>query len=267
MELLVVEAAMATVDDPRTAMELQDWARVKGRDRDKVDSVASPRIPMELLAAEAVVVPRVATVLLARVKDKDKAAALAANPRTRMVLLVVAMAMATEDVHRAAMELLARDKATEMAVVLRAAMVPLVAATAVVPRTPMVLQEAVMVMADVPRTLMALLVVVTEMAAATAVVHPAVTELLVRVKVDLADALRTLTVLLVRTRSPRTPMEPQVMAMAMATADVLRAAMELQDPDQDLVADPPTPTDPPPRDLELVALEAVDPVALTTKTM
>jgi len=90
-----------------------------------------------------------------------------------------------------------------------------------------------------------------------------------RVKVDLADALRTLTVLLVRTRSPRTPMEPQVMAMAMATADVLRAAMELQDPDQDqdLVADPPTLTDPPPRDLELVALEAVDPVALTTKTM
>jgi len=62
-------------------------------------------------------------------------------------------------------------------------------------------------------------------------------------------------------------MEPQVMAMAMATADVLRAAMELQDPDQDLVADPPTLTDPPPRDLELVALEAVDPVALTTKTM
>jgi len=266
MELLVAEAVMATVDVPRTAMEHQDWARVRDRDRDKVDSVASPRIPMELLVAEAVVDPRVATVLLARVKDKDKdKAALAANPRTRMVLLVVAMVM--EDVHRAAMELLARDKATEMAVVLRAAMVPLVEAMAVVPRTPMVLQEAVMVMADVPRTLMALLVVVTEMAAATAVVHPAVTELLVRVKVDLADALRTLTVLLVRTRSPRTPMEPQVMAMAMATADVLRAAMELQDPDQDLVADPPTLTDPPPRDLELVALEAVDPVALTTKTM
>jgi len=146
MELLVAEAAMATVDDPRTAMEHQDWARVRDRDRDKVDLVASPRIPMELLVAEAVVVPRVATVLLARVKDKDKdKAALAANPRTRMVLLVVAMAMATEDVHR--------------------------------------------------------------------------------------------------------------------------AATELQDPDQDLVADPPTLTDPPPRDLELVALEAVDPVALTTKTM
>jgi len=148
MELLVAEAVMATVDVPRTAMEHQDWARVRDRDRDKVDSVASPRIPMELLVAEAVVVPRVATVLLARVKDKDKdKAALAANPRTRMVLLVV--------------------------------------------------------------------------------------------------------------------------AMAMATADVLRAAMELQDPgqDQDLVADPPTLTDPPPRDLELVALEAVDPVALTTKTM
>lgn len=225
MELLVVE----TVDGPQTAMALQ--ARVKDRDKDKVDMQASPQIPMELLVVE----------------------------------------MATEVVHRAAMALLA----VETVVVLRIPTVLPVVETVVVLRTLTALLVAA-IMAVVPQaatallvvetvvvhlTPMALLVAVTETAAV--VVPQAAMELLVRAKVDLVVAHRTPMVLLVRTKNHQIHMAPLVAAMA--TADVLRAAMELQA--QDLVADPPTPTDPQLLDREQVALEAVDPAALTTITM